>query len=521
MWPMKIVASVVETTREEALAQIARASDEADGIEVRLDALGVNPAEDSMSLLASLLGASRRPMIWTYRPREEGGYADVGLPERLRFWSRAIAWAERSAEARARLFYDLEVDLAEALLKEHRFGPAIRSASFPWERVIVSHHWFEPAPSVEVEATYERLKALPARILKLALFAHDVGDVLPIFRLLERARQERRELVGLAMGVAGWITRILGPAYGSAFTYGAVAPGREAAPGQIPVSELRALYRVAELTSHTRVVGVIGNPIAHSLSPHIHNACFRHLGLDYVYVPLEVKALEPFLRAFVRPQTRQMPWPLRGLSVTIPHKVAIRPFLDEVDPLAQRVGAVNTLVVEDERLVGYNTDVPGGTEPLSERISLRGTRVAIVGVGGAARALACGVRERGAHVLLFGRRRERAEALAGELGAEAHALEELAQCSFEVLINATPVGMAGYPEQDLIPEEALRHRPFVYDLVYNPPQTPLLRRAQARGCPVLSGVEMFIRQAAAQFRLWTGQEPPLDVMRERVYTALS
>lgn len=515
---MKLVASVAEPTLERALAVMASVDEVADGIELRLDALGRHPVEDPTSVLAPVVGATAKPIILTYRPREEGGYAAASLSERWRFWSKVIAWAEQRGEVRARLFYDLEMDLVEAFLHA---APPERLGVLPWERVILSHHRYDAVRWEDVLALYERVRAVPARFLKLALFAHDVGDSLLIFRLLERARQEGRELVGIAMGRAGLLTRILGVAYGSAFTYGAAATGRETAPGQIPVSELRALYRVTELGRQTLVAGVIGHPIGHSLSPLVHNMGFRLLGLDFVYVPLEVATLDRFMRDFVRPETRQMPWRLRGLSVTIPHKLAVLNFLDDVESVVRCVGAANTIVVEGERLVGYNTDVAGGTEPLAERIALEGARVAIVGAGGAARALAYGVRARGARVLLFGRRLERVRELAEAIGAKAYALTELAAHSFDVLIHATPVGMAGYPEQELIPEEALRHRPLVYDLVYNPLETPLLRRAKQMGCPVLSGVEMFLRQAAEQFRLWTGLHPPLDALRERVYTALS
>jgi len=518
--PMKIVASVMEPTPERALALMEQVDAVADGIELRLDALGIPPAEDPTSVLASAIGATSKPVILTYRPRDEGGEVDASLSERLSFWSRVLAWTERRVDVRARLFYDWEADLAEAFLHAAQLTRARTGPVLPWERVIASHHWDEARPEV-VEAIYVRLSALPARVLKLAIFAHDIGDSLVIFRLLERARQQGRALVGIAMGMAGLLTRVLGVAYGSAFTYGAAVAGREAAPGQIPVSDLRTLYRVAEIGRQTAIVGVIGHPIGHSLSPLVHNTGFQALGLDFVYVPLEVAALDRFMREFVRPETRQLSWPLRGLSVTIPHKVAVMEFVDEVDPLARRVGAVNTLVIEGERLRGYNTDVTGGVEPLAERIALEGARVAIVGTGGAARALAYGVRERGARVLLFGRRWERVRELAAEVGADAHPLDELAACAFEVLINATPVGMAGYPEQELIPEAALRHRPLVYDLVYNPKETSLLHRAKRMNCPILSGVEMFLRQAAEQFRLWTGAEPPLDAMRARVYTALS
>jgi 3-dehydroquinate dehydratase/shikimate dehydrogenase len=515
--PMRIIASVVEPTPERVMARVASVSEVADGIEIRLDALGLSPAGDPTSLLTRILEATAKPIILTYRPREEGGYAEASLTDRWRLWSKVIAWAERREQVCARLLYDLEVDIAEMIRDT---APSELARSFPWERVIASHHRYDARPE-EVAAMYERVSALPARIVKLAIFAHDIGDSLAIFRLLERARREKRDLVGVAMGTAGLLTRILGVAYGSAFTYGAAAAGREAAPGQIPVSDLRRLYRVGELGPQTVVVGVIGHPVGHSLSPLVHNTGFRILGLDFVYIPFEVARLDRFLRDFVHPGTRQIPWRLRGLSVTIPHKVAVLSFLDEVDPLAQRVGAVNTIVIEGERLLGYNTDVAGGTEPLAERFALHGARVAIVGAGGAARALAYGVRERGARVLLFGRRPERVRELADAIGAEAHTLEDLVAHTFDVVVNATPVGMTGYPVSEVIPEEALRHRPLVYDLVYTPLETPLLRRAKQMGCPVLSGIEMFLRQAAAQFRLWTGQHPPLDAMRASVYTTLS
>jgi shikimate dehydrogenase len=231
----------------------------------------------------------------------------------------------------------------------------------------------------------------------------------------------------------------------------------------------------------------------------------KEAGRNAVYLPFEVEHdLEVFIRNMVHPKTRRLVWNLRGLSVTIPHKLEIMNFLDEVDPLARRVGAVNTVVIRNDRLVGYNTDVAGAMAPLDRIFSIRGARVAVLGCGGAARAVCHGLAVRGAMIRLYGRDVTKCRALADELKIPVAPLFTFTGVA-DVVINCTPLGMQGHSvERSPVPQWSLHGVKLVYDLVYNPEETKLLREARAAGCKTLSGLAMLKAQAAEQYRLWTG-----------------
>ncbi len=259
----------------------------------------------------------------------------------------------------------------------------------------------------------------------------------------------------------------------------------------------------------TRLCGIIGNPVEHSLSPAMHNAAFERLGLNFAYLAFRVTDVEGAIRG-----VRALG--LRGLSVTVPHKVAVIPCLDEIDPVARNIGAVNTVVNDDGRLKGYNTDWTGFVRSLETHLPVRGRRAVLLGAGGAARAIAFGLRERGAHLTVLNRAEEisMAAALAADLGCPYGDLGRVeAIDGADVVINATSVGMA--PLEDLTVVDPARLRPdqVVYDIVYNPLETRLLREARARGCRVVPGYEMLLLQGVTQFELWTGRPAPVDLMR--------
>jgi shikimate dehydrogenase len=268
------------------------------------------------------------------------------------------------------------------------------------------------------------------------------------------------------------------------------------------------------IDGRTRVYGILGRPVAHSLSPAMHNAAFAHLGLKAVYVPFEVADL-PQAVAGLRGLR------IAGVSVTIPFKEEILPLLDEVVGPAARMGAVNTVVNQDGRLVGHNTDWLGAVTALKEHIVLEDRRVLILGAGGAARAIVYGLRAEGARVSLTDVEWPKAERLARELGAEALTPKEAEDCPAEILINATPVGMEPRTGEIPFPPEALGRFRLVMDIVYRPLQTRLLTEATARGCEVVDGLRMLIHQGAAQFSLWTGRPAPVEVMAEAAYAALA
>ncbi|NTV15510.1 MAG: shikimate dehydrogenase [Desulfobulbaceae bacterium] len=263
---------------------------------------------------------------------------------------------------------------------------------------------------------------------------------------------------------------------------------------------------MAPVDGATEIYGIMGLPVAHSLSPAMHNRAFAELSLNKVYVPFAVADVAAALRGFLA-------LGVRGVSVTIPHKQAVLPWLDSIDPVAAAIGAVNTLVISAGRIHGLNTDWLGANRALSQVVELRGRRVLLLGAGGSARAIGFGLREAGAEVILASRTPEKGRRLAAELACEWHDLQAVAGISAEVLVNATSVGMAPASQQSPVAAVELCRFRVVMDIVYSPLETRMLREAARAGCQVVSGLEMLLCQGAAQFEIWTGQEAPLAAMR--------
>jgi len=268
-----------------------------------------------------------------------------------------------------------------------------------------------------------------------------------------------------------------------------------------------------KINQHTQLYGVIGNPIRHSLSPSMHNAAFEARGINAVYLAFEVSDLEGCLRG-----VRSLG--VRGLSVTIPFKEEIIPFLDEVDPIAKGIGAVNTVVNDNGYLKGYNTDAMGALLALEEKTALTGKRVCIIGAGGTARAIGYILKQREVEITITNRSQARGASLAQTLGCGFVNLKDLAKAGYDILINTTPVGMSPDVEGCPVTEDALREGMVVMDVIYNPFRTKLLSIAEARRCLVINGLPMFIHQGAEQFRLWTGVDAPVDVMNDAVQGAM-
>jgi 3-dehydroquinate dehydratase/shikimate dehydrogenase len=451
-----------------------RAKGWSDIIELRLDCLD-QPHDISLTVFP-------RPLILTFRPSEQGGQRDLTRAERLAFWN--------SQTPHDNVWWDIEADL-------------VRDLSPDWSRVIVSHHDFAGIPSDLVQI-YDRLAQTPAQVLKIAVQANDIVDCLPIFRLLDRARRDGKEIIAIAMGNAGIATRILGPSRGSFLTYGALDDGSATAPGQVNAQKLRSLYRLDEIDDETMICGLVGNPVMHSISPHIHNAAFAAQDVNGVYLPLEVRDVKSFFKRMVHPVTRELNWNLRGLSITAPHKQTVMECLDWISPEAKEIGAVNTVVVAGDRLLGYNTDAAGLIQPLRDVTgSLTKKKAAIIGAGGAARAAVWALQRAGAKVTIFARDVDKAR--------ESHDVhcEPLSGASFagfELVINATPLGSGAHIDRSPATPEQLSGAECIYDLVYNPLETRLLREARAAGCKTLGGLEMLVAQAKLQFELWTGIE---------------
>jgi 3-dehydroquinate dehydratase / shikimate dehydrogenase len=453
-----------------------RAVEWANFIELRLDCLDKTP--ENISELLQDLG---RPVILTFRPSEQGGHRHLTRAERESFW--------KTAPRSEMVWWDVEGDL---------------ELSPDWSRVIVSHHDFSRVPS-DLQQIYERLAQTPARVVKIAVQAHDVVDCIPVFQLIDRARREGREVIAIAMGNAGIATRILGPSRGSFLTYGALDDESATAPGQVNAPKLRSLYHIDKIDRETMICGLIGLPVMHSVSPQIHNAAFASERINGVYLPFEVRDVDSFFKRMVDSRTRELDWNLRGLSVTAPYKQRVMEHLDWIEPNAKDIGAVNTVVIESDRLLGYNTDAAGLIDPLLTRFdSLADKQVAILGAGGAARAAIWALQQQKARVTLFARNVTKAQTLAGLFNLSCEPLSSATFAGYDLVINTTPLGSGEHIDHSPATAEQLNGARCVYDLIYNPIETKLLREARHVGCETLGGLEMLVAQAKLQFQLWTG-----------------
>lgn len=492
-----------------ALAQaIVAAAEVCDLIEVRLDCLDPFELETGAGAITKLLQQSACQSILTFRPSQEGGRRALDDATRQAFWSSAIF---------SESFFDVELDLAE------KFQAIDSSPSLPidWSRTICSHHDFAGVPA-KLDQIYERMSSTPARVLKIAVQAQDAIDCLPIFQLLQHAREDGREIIAIAMGMAGIATRILGPSRGAFLTYASLDGESATAPGQLSISELHEIYRLDKIDRQTQIFGLVGQPVSHSLSPRMHNAAFAAAGLNAVYLPFETSDIKTFIQHLIHPRTRELDWNVRGLSVTAPHKFSVLEHLDSIDPAAQAIGAVNTIVIEGDALHGHNTDASGFIKPLTEAFGdLRDARCAVIGSGGVASAALWSLNGAGAHTTLFAREAAKGDELAARFNIKSTLLQDADFKGFDVVVNATPLGTLGqFEDETPVAAARLRGARLAYDLVYNPTETRFLREARDAGCKTLGGLAMLAAQAAEQFKLWTGETAPDEIMFEAARKAL-
>ncbi|MGH9640538.1 MAG: shikimate dehydrogenase, partial [Bryobacteraceae bacterium] len=351
---------------------------------------------------------------------------------------------------------------------------------------------------------WRRLQSVPADAYKIAVTARKPTDNARLMHFMKE--NPRAPLIALAMSESGTASRCLACSWGSLYAYAAPNCGSGTAAGQFPAKRMRALYRCDKLTRLSRIYGVIADPVAHSKSPEIHNRAFQARRLDAVYLPFRVPP--PLLGDWMK---LALDLPVSGFSVTIPHKQRILRYLDKVDPLARRIGAVNTVWRKAGKWRGTNTDAEGVLKPLSRHIRLARASVLIAGYGGAARAAAIALADAGAKVCVTGRNLKSAQTLARAANAEALALGDASGHHYDVLVHATPVGMSPHTEASLFEKDIPAE--IVFDMVYNPHETKLLQRAKQQGRTVVYGSEMLIEQAASQFEIWTGESAPRSAMK--------
>jgi len=480
MRPLVVATVTAPTTAE--LRRRRDAATDADLVELRLDSVR-DPS------VAGALAARRTPVIVTCRPAWEGGRFAGSEEERRRILTEAFTLGAEYVDVEWRAHFDDLVNRAAG------------------RRIVLSSHDFDMLP-IDLVARVHAMRSTGAEIVKLAVKTSRLSDCVTLLELGAEAGRQRG-LVLIGMGECGLATRVLAGRFGSSWTYA----GSDSQIGQPPAQTLLDEYRFRSVTSSTDVYGLVGRPTEHSVSPAMHNAAFRAARVDAVYLPFPAADVDDFV-TFARAIG------VKGVSVTTPYKVPLYERIDEAYAVARRIGAINTIRVDDQgRWIGGNTDSVGFLGPLGPRIRLAGARVAVLGAGGAARAVVVALAASGAEVSVHARDPKKAEEVAMLVSAQVGAWPP-ERGSWDLLVNCTPVGMHPRVEESPIAPDRLTGR-FVYDLVYNPSVTRLLRDAGTAGCQTIGGLEMLVAQAHEQFHWWTEVRPPAGVMREAALKRLA
>lgn len=468
----------------------AAAAAGADLVELRIDCLRREPD------LKRILKERYTPIVFTIRRSADGGMWRGNEEKRQQLLREAIVLGVD--------YVDLENDIAGDV---RRFGKTKR---------LVSYHNLKKTPE-DLPEIVRKCNECDPDVVKVAVAARTMADASRVLRLADGAKHPT---ITIAMGEVGQFTRFLNAKYGAPFTYAGYNLERVFAPGMPYLNQLKKDYFYDQIDAQTEVYGVLGDPIGHSLSPAIHNAAFRHLGLNKVLVPFKVPkgGLESFFQ--------DLAWVgIRGCSVTIPHKEDLVHLLRHKENSVDRVGACNTVAIaEDGTKTGYNTDYRAAMDSLEEVMGrsedpdgpspLMNKQALILGAGGVARAIAFGLQRRGAAVTIMNRHDERALKLAEDIGGKSANWAQRATVIADVIVNCTPVGMHPNVDETPMPPSAFqRTETVVFDTIYHPENTMMLKLARQRGCRTLTGVDMFLRQAALQFKIYTGQEAPIEVMR--------
>ncbi|MDA8697830.1 shikimate dehydrogenase [Rhodopirellula sp.] len=464
----------------------------ADLVELRLDFIGRAVS------LSRLLNDRPGPVVITARRRGDGGRWLKSEEERVMLLRSAIAAGVE--------YVDIEADIASQI---PRYGKTKR---------IISYHDMDETPD-NLEELHAAMSEEDADIVKIATMANSFSDNL---RMIELVKAAKIPTIGICMGETGILTRILANRLGSPFTYATFSSGRQMAPGQLDWKQMKDLYRYDTIDEKTEFFGVVADPVAHSYSPLIHNRAFQDQKINARYFPLRVSKsdLPDFLQ-----QTNKLG--ISGLSVTIPHKEEALAYCTQAESSAKGIGAVNTLVFNGDEKLGYNTDYRAAMDCIDELFSIdresgrsmRGMTALVLGAGGVSRAIAWGLKQRNAEVMISSRTFERTQILAAEIGCKAIEWEFRHDPRINLLVNGTPVGM--HPDVDSSPYSASAMNQYlaVFDTVYNPENTLLIKQAKRAQCRIITGIDMFVRQATYQYKLFTGKEAPYDLMKRTIKEA--
>ena len=507
-----IAAKDLDTARQQVTAALGAG---AEMLELRTDYLENLSVEMVKNLIAFVKSDSdkRLPIIVTCRDKLEGGVIDY--PQKLR-----VDVLTSSLKAGAE-FIDFEYDNYLSIEIQEKIRLALSQSSKG--RLILSAHNFETRFANIGKLYRDILAVCPGVIPKLVYMANHINDCFDAFDLLHQTSGER---IVFCMGEAGLISRIITKKLGVFLTFASVDDQSATAPGQLTIEQFKKLYRYNDIKSDTELFGVIAEPVGHSLSPAIHNACFAEKRLNKLYLPLLVKGGQQEFDSFLHNALFRKWLNFGGFSVTIPHKQNALDFARAnrgfIEPLAEKIGAVNTLVISaGGKLSAYNTDYSAALDAITStlgvsRVDLKDMPVAVIGAGGVARAIVAGLADAGAKVKIYNRTVTRGEQLAAEFDCDFAPLDDLPNIDTKLLINCTSIGM--YPNVDAtpIPQEYLKKGMAVFDTVYNPAKTLLLKEAKKKRAKTIDGISMFVNQGLAQFKLFTNINVNAEIMRKTI-----
>lgn len=483
----EICIPITAKTVEQAIADLKEAEKLADLVELRIDCIK-NIDEDK---LKKLLEKKNRKIIVTCRPENLCGSFVGNEKNRINLLKKAI---ELDCD-----YIDIELESNKNVIKD-----IIQNKTN--SKIIISHHNLKKTPPIdELNNKYSEIKKLNPDLAKIVTLANSINDNFIIFDLLKN----KNDLVAFCMGLRGQISRILAGKYGSKITFAALKEGRESASGQITMEEMKSIYNINLIDNETKIVGVIGEFAENSMSKYMHNANFKEKELNFVYMPFKVRKEE--LKEFIKNFRK---FGFKGSSVTIPHKEEIMKYIDEIDKTAEQIGAINTIVNNNGKLIGYNTDYYGAIEALKEKTELKNKKVLVVGAGGGARAVIYGMKKEKANIIITNRTIGKAKRLAKEFDIKYDKIKNMKKLiqNNGIIINTTSVGMAPNTNESVIKENDLVNGKIIMDIVYKPTETKLINQAKKANCKTITGDRMLIYQAIGQFKLWTGQEPNFKSM---------
>lgn len=501
----KIAVPIAAKNPEQAKQQIKAAIAEDAGIlELRTDYLENVSADLVKNLIAEAKAAAPLPIIVTCRDKRQGGVIDYPVQLRIDILAEAL---KAGAE-----FIDFEYENFLSAENQERIHKALSKS--PTGRLILSTHNFETKfPDIkklhrDIQTSY------PTAIPKLVYTARHINDCFDILDLLHH---RKGDLIAFCMNEPGFITRVIAKKLGGFLTFASIDEKAATAPGQITIEQLKTTYRWDSINADTELYGVVGSPIAHSLGPVIHNACFAKASLNKVYLPLLVAGGQPEFDAFMD-NILSRPWlGFSGLSVTIPHKenaiAYVKSKKGKVDPLVEKIGAANTIIIDESqdtthepRLSAYNTDYPAAMEAIISKLgSMANLQAAVIGAGGVARAIVAGLSNAGAKITIYNRTVDRAKKLAAEFDCKFAGFDDLSNLKADLIVNCTKIGMSPDNESTPLPKQLIKKDMTIFDTVYNLFTTALLADAEKTGAKTIEGTDMFARQAAHQFKLFTGR----------------